>query len=98
MPLPQLNRFADLKAKKWVDSREQLKNLQTHYGFPKGKLISPHIRVWTDEEVEAWFASRPSEVKAPLQGAAAANRRAKEAGEPTPYRKRAKARTEEAAA
>jgi hypothetical protein len=98
MPLPQLNRFADLKAKKYVDSREQLKNLQTYYGFPKGKLISPNIRVWTDEEIEAWFESRPTEVRVPLRGAAAEQRRAKELGEPAPYRRRAKARTEEAAA
>jgi hypothetical protein len=90
MPLPNLNRFADLKAKGYVDSREQLKNLIENYGFPAGKLISPNIRVWDDESIRLWFESRPTEIKAPLRGAAAANRRAKEAGEVTPYRRRAR--------
>eukprot|EP01037_Dinobryon_pediforme_P012166 gene12166-12254_t len=34
-------------------------------GFPPGVLITPNSRVWTEEEVKAWFADRPTSRKQP---------------------------------
>jgi predicted DNA-binding transcriptional regulator AlpA len=35
------------------------------YGFPPGRMIGPTTRVWTEEEVAAWFATRPIESNLP---------------------------------
>jgi hypothetical protein len=71
MPLPRLYRFNDLKAAGVVSNREQLSRLIERHGFPCGKLISPNIRVWAEDEIEVWLQSRPEGTKAPLRGAAA---------------------------
>jgi predicted DNA-binding transcriptional regulator AlpA len=71
--IPTLLRYADLKARGVVSSRQQLKNLVEKYGFPPGRLLSANTRVWTDEEYAAWLDSRPTKgAKAPLRGNAAA--------------------------
>ena len=64
-----LLRFADLKQRGIVNSWPQLKRLQTEQGFPLGKMLSPNIRAWTEDEIEAWFAERPVENLTPLKGA-----------------------------
>ena len=56
---PTLLRFADLKARGIINSWPSLRKYVDHYGFPPGRKISPQTRVWTDEEVAAWLASRP---------------------------------------
>ncbi len=62
-------RFANLRARGIVNSWPQLRRLQQLHGFPRGRMLSPNIRAWTEEEVEAWVASRPIENIRPLQGA-----------------------------
>jgi len=57
--LPVFYRFKNLKALGIADSRPQLKNLIDNYGFPTGRLLSPQVRGWTEEEVTEWLASRP---------------------------------------
>jgi predicted DNA-binding transcriptional regulator AlpA len=47
-----------------VNSRQELKRLQDTQSFPRGRLLGPNTRVWTDEEIEAYIAARP--VKMPL--------------------------------
>jgi predicted DNA-binding transcriptional regulator AlpA len=67
--LPTFIRFNDLKARGIAKSWAQLGHLQKHHGFPAGRLLSPQIRAWTEEEVADWLATRPTD-KAPLRGAA----------------------------
>lgn len=65
-----LLRFQDLKKRRIVDNRVQLRRLQERYGFPLGRMLSPNIRVWTVEEVETWLASRPIDNERPIRGVA----------------------------
>jgi len=62
-------RFGDLKARNIVKSWAQLKNLTELYGFPPGRMVSPNTRAWTEEEIDAFYASRP--VEGPLLRGAA---------------------------
>jgi hypothetical protein len=62
-----LLRFADLKERGVCRSWAQLKR-QADHNFPLGRLLSPNIRVWDEEdEVDPWLASRPVENSRPLQ-------------------------------
>jgi hypothetical protein len=62
-------RFADIKERGIVRSWAQLKRLQAEHDFPLGRLLSPNIRVWDEEEeVDPWVASRPVVNARPLQG------------------------------
>jgi hypothetical protein len=66
----KLARFRDLKERGIVDSWAQLDNLIKKCGFPPGRMLSPNTRVWDEEnEIEPWFASRPTEGPPP-RGAA----------------------------
>jgi hypothetical protein len=56
-------RFADLKARGIVNNWPTLKNRIRNFGFPPGRLIGPNTRAWTEVEVEAWLANRPTESK-----------------------------------
>lgn len=62
-------RFADLKQHGVVNSWPQLKRLQELHGFPPGRMLSPHVRAWTEAEIDAWINSRPTENTKPLRGA-----------------------------
>jgi predicted DNA-binding transcriptional regulator AlpA len=55
----KLIRYADLVEKGVVNSRMTLKRLIDAQGFPPGRLITPNARAWTEDEVNAWIASRP---------------------------------------
>jgi len=69
-----LLRFRDLQARGVVKSWTQLKRLIEEYGFPPGRMLSPNIRVWSEEgEVEPWLKNRPVAGPEP-RGAAKANR------------------------
>lgn len=57
-PATQLLRFADLKARNIVTNWPQLKRLVDNHGFPAGFLLSPAVRVWDAEAVDAWLDSR----------------------------------------
>ena len=58
--LPTSVRFADLKARKIVDSWQQLGYLINTQGFPLGRYIGLRTRVWTEDEVAEWLANRPA--------------------------------------
>jgi hypothetical protein len=62
-------RFCNLKERGIVDSRAQLDNLVEKYDFPPGRMISPNARAWTEDEIDLWFASRPTD-SPPPRGAA----------------------------
>jgi hypothetical protein len=73
-----LLRFRDLKDRGIVNSWPQLKRLIALHDFPKGRLLSPNTRIWTDAEIDAWIASRPIDGN-PLRGAAKAKKARKAA-------------------
>ena len=60
MDAPTINllRFADLKEANVVTSWPQLKRLVEGQGFPPGYLLSPAVRVWDAEAVDAWLQER----------------------------------------
>jgi predicted DNA-binding transcriptional regulator AlpA len=60
-----LLRFRQLKERGVVGSWPQLKRLQEGQGFPPGRMLSPNVRAWTEEEIDAWLASRPIAGPAP---------------------------------
>jgi predicted DNA-binding transcriptional regulator AlpA len=66
-------RFAQLQQRGIVKSWPQLKRLQEKYGFPKGRMISPNVRAWPEDEVDEYLASRPVEGPEP-KGAAKQHR------------------------
>jgi predicted DNA-binding transcriptional regulator AlpA len=55
-------RFRDLKTRGIVRNRPTLKNWVSKYGFPRGRLIG-NARLWSEQEVDEWIASRPSDTK-----------------------------------
>ena len=57
-------RYSELKARGLVKNRTQLKNMIEKYGFPPGRLLSPNVRVWTDEEIDTYVDNSPVEPKA----------------------------------
>jgi predicted DNA-binding transcriptional regulator AlpA len=63
-------RFCHLKERGVVNSWAQLNNLIKKHGFPRGRMLSPNVRVWDEErEVDPWLASRPAD-SPPPRGAA----------------------------
>jgi hypothetical protein len=53
-------RFKTLKAAGIVNSRMTLKRLIDSGRLAPGRLISPNVRAWTDEEIEALVANAPT--------------------------------------
>jgi hypothetical protein len=58
--LPSLNRFRDLRNAGVVDNWQQLHRMIEYEGFPAGRLLSPNVRTWTTDEINEWYASRPT--------------------------------------
>jgi DNA-binding transcriptional regulator YiaG/predicted DNA-binding transcriptional regulator AlpA len=56
-------RFADLKAAGIANSWPMLRHRIERDGFPRGRLLGPNTRAWTEEEIDAWLASRPTAPK-----------------------------------
>jgi predicted DNA-binding transcriptional regulator AlpA len=54
-------RYKQLREAGIARSWAQLNYLIDEHGFPVGVRLSPQVRSWTVEEVEAWIASRPSD-------------------------------------
>ena len=52
----KLLRFPELKCV-GVNNHPTLKRWQEREGFPLGRLIGPNTRVWTEEDVAAWWDS-----------------------------------------
>jgi predicted DNA-binding transcriptional regulator AlpA len=67
--LPKYLRYKDLEAQGIVGSWTQLLRLIDDNGFPQGILLSPNIRAWTEAEVCAWLAARPTKRKVMPEGA-----------------------------
>jgi predicted DNA-binding transcriptional regulator AlpA len=71
-------RFADLKAAGIVNSWPMLRRRVERDGFPPGIMLGPNTRVWSEQEIEDWLATRPSVKKAapprPRKAAAAGHR------------------------
>lgn len=57
-------RFPDLVARGLFNSRMTLKRAIDNQGFPPGILITPNSRAWSEGEIDAWIASRPTARKA----------------------------------
>jgi hypothetical protein len=53
-----LLRFKDLKCV-GINNWPTLKRRVSQDNFPPGRYVGKNTRVWTIEEVEAWWASRP---------------------------------------
>jgi hypothetical protein len=70
-------RFRDLKARGIADSWARLNQLIENEGFPRGRLLSPQVRVWTEQELQDFHASRPVESTQELRGGAKLRREAK---------------------
>jgi hypothetical protein len=61
---PQLDRyyrFADLKELGIVSNWPTLLNWVRTRGFPRGRLCSPKIRLWSRCEIQTWLDSQSSE-------------------------------------
>jgi hypothetical protein len=54
-------RFKDLQARDIVRNHVTLKRWIEREGFPPGRMLGPNSRVWREDEIEAWLASRPTE-------------------------------------
>jgi predicted DNA-binding transcriptional regulator AlpA len=61
--MEQLLRYADLEALGIVNNRATLANWIRDRGFPVGQLIGPNSRSWSETEVKAWIANRPTALK-----------------------------------
>jgi predicted DNA-binding transcriptional regulator AlpA len=67
--IPTFIKFRDLKARGIATSWTTLNNWIAHDGFPPGRLFGPTIRVWSEDEVAEWLASRSTTARAPRRGA-----------------------------
>jgi hypothetical protein len=55
--------FADLKARGVFTNRMTLKRAIDRHAFPPGRLLTPNMRRWTEAEVAAWLATRPTKAQ-----------------------------------
>ena len=62
-----------------LKTHQAVRHMQIHYGFPLGRLLGPGTRVWTEDEINEWLASRPVE---PSEQTRRRARRSVEAAEP----------------
>jgi hypothetical protein len=74
--MTRLLRFADLESAGIVKSWAQLKRLQALYDFPPGRMLSPNVRVWGEDEINRWLKNRPTAGPEP-RGAARTRREAR---------------------
>lgn len=56
-------RFHELCARGIVRNRVTLANWVRDRGFPPGVLAGPNCRLWDEDLVDAWLASRPTNPK-----------------------------------
>jgi hypothetical protein len=57
-------RFEDLRQRGIVGNRVTLGAWIRNHGFPAGLLAGPNSRLWPEDAVEQWLASRPTAPKA----------------------------------
>ena len=53
-------RFEDLKRRGIVRNWACLRKWIAREGFPPGRKLAANTRAWTEAEIDAWLASRPS--------------------------------------
>jgi hypothetical protein len=58
-------RYRDLVEANVVNNWTQLLRLIDGEGFPAGIMLSPNIRAWRLDQVNAWLADRPTARKVP---------------------------------
>jgi hypothetical protein len=63
-------RFADLKRRGIATNWSTLKRLIDRSGFPKGFLLTEHMRCWFEADVATWLESRPGYDQPKLIGGA----------------------------
>lgn len=56
-------RYAGLVARGIINNRVTLKNWIRDRGFPPGIKLGENTRVWAEDEVDTWLATRPTELK-----------------------------------
>jgi CP4-57 regulatory protein AlpA len=71
--MTKLLRFRDLQERGIVANWATLKARINRDGFPRGRMIGPNARAWTESEIDAWLRSRPTAGPEP-RGAAKARR------------------------
>jgi hypothetical protein len=72
--MTKLLRFRDLQERGIIPNWPTLRARIDRDGFPRGRMIGPNSRAWTESEVDAWIKSRPTAGPAP-RGAAKTRRR-----------------------
>ena len=60
--VPHFLRLKDLQQRGIAMTHQAVRHMQTHEGFPLGRLLGPGTRVWTVAEINEWLATRPVEV------------------------------------
>ncbi len=55
-------RLKNLEERGTATTHHVVRHMQIHQGFPLGRLLGPGTRVWTEDEITEWLASRPVEV------------------------------------
>jgi hypothetical protein len=76
----KLLRFRDLQERGIINNWPMLRRRIERDGFPRGRMIGPNSRAWTEAEVDAWIKSRPA-AGPPPRGAAKSRRERKRTGE-----------------
>jgi hypothetical protein len=61
MTIPFFITQDDLQQRKISSSAKQTRYLTEKHGFPIGRMISPNIRAWTEQEIADWLKARPTE-------------------------------------
>lgn len=82
--LPRFLRFRDIRDSRLINNWQTLARLIAEQGFPPGTLIGANTRVWTQTEIEAWLATRPTAAKALPHIEEARRQRKADAEHPTP--------------
>lgn len=77
--VPHFLRAADLFERQIASNRSQIDNLVRNHGFPAGRLISPNVRAWTEEEIAEYLDRCPTEPRETNRGPGRPRRRTTEA-------------------
>jgi len=64
--------FKDFNDMGLFNSPMTMKRAIDNQGFPPGRLVTPNARRWTEDEVTAWIANRPTARKTETRAAAQA--------------------------
>jgi hypothetical protein len=71
--MTKLLRFRDLQERGIINNWPSLRARIDRDGFPRGRMIGPNSRAWTEAEIDAWLKYRPTAGPAP-RGAAKSRR------------------------